>query len=48
MVDGLGPCRKGPDLAWRSMRLAAARHPFKQEILHTPHAVLADGTVVDW
>jgi galactonate dehydratase len=26
----------------------AARHPYKQEILHTLSAVLQDGTVVDW
>jgi len=25
-----------------------ARHPFEQEILHATHAVLADGTIVDW
>ena len=25
-----------------------ARHPFEQEVFHTTHAVLADGTIVDW
>lgn len=26
----------------------AAKHPFEQEVIHTSHAVLDDGTVVDW
>ncbi len=26
----------------------AAKHPFEQEVIHTTHAVLDDGTVVDW
>ena len=26
----------------------ADKHPFKQEVMHTTHAVLLDGTVVDW
>jgi galactonate dehydratase len=26
----------------------AARHPFKQEIMHADNAVLGDGTIVDW
>jgi galactonate dehydratase len=25
-----------------------AKHPFKQEVMHAGHAMLADGTVVDW
>lgn len=27
---------------------ACARHPFAAEVLHTRHAVLGDGTLVDW
>ena len=27
---------------------AIGRHPFQQEVLHSRHAVLADGTAVDW
>lgn len=27
---------------------AAARHPFAPEVLHASHAVLEDGTIVDW
>ena len=26
----------------------ASKHPFKQEVIHATHAVLSDGTVVDW
>jgi galactonate dehydratase len=26
----------------------AAKHPFEQEPLHATHAVLPDGTIVDW
>ncbi len=26
----------------------AAKHPFKQEVMHAGHAVLPDGTIVDW
>ena len=25
-----------------------AKHPFKQEVMHAGHAVLDDGTIVDW
>jgi galactonate dehydratase len=26
----------------------AAKHPFKQEVMHAGNAILADGTIVDW
>jgi galactonate dehydratase len=40
-----------PDVAGLGIEVdeaVAARHPFAPEVLHTIHAVLADGTIVDW
>ncbi|MGW9332863.1 galactonate dehydratase [Bosea sp. NPDC055594] len=37
-----------PGLGIEVNEKVAAAHPYKQEILHTQHAVTADGTVVDW
>lgn len=42
---------QGPDVAGLGIEVdeaVAARHPFAPEGLHTIHAVLADGTIVDW
>ena len=37
------------DMTWPEVNEAvAAKHPFQQEVFHTQHAVLADGTIVDW
>ncbi len=38
----------GPRLGVTINEAEIARHPFKQEVLHARHAVLPDGTVVDW
>ena len=39
---------QGPGLGVTINEAEVARHPFRQEILHARHAVLPDGTVVDW
>jgi galactonate dehydratase len=38
----------GPGLGIEIDEAAAARHPFKPEVVHTRSALLEDGTVVDW
>jgi len=48
MVDGHWPVPERPGLGVEIDEAACARHPFRQEILHAAHAVLDDGTVVDW
>ncbi len=37
-----------PGLGLEVNEAELARHPFKQEVLHTRNAVLPDGTIVDW
>ncbi len=37
-----------PGLGIEVNEAVIARHPFKQEVLHTRNAVMPDGTVVDW
>lgn len=37
-----------PGLGFEIDEVEAAKHPFKQEVFHTEHAVLPDGTLVDW
>jgi galactonate dehydratase len=37
-----------PGLGIEVNEAVARKHPFKQEEFHTVHALLADGTVVDW
>lgn len=37
-----------PGLGVEINEAAAARHPFKPEVVHTRSAVLEDGTIVDW
>jgi galactonate dehydratase len=37
-----------PGLGVEINETEAAKHPFKQEVIHTQGAVLEDGTIVDW
>jgi galactonate dehydratase len=37
-----------PGLGVEINEKGAAKHPFKQEVIHTQGAVLEDGTIVDW
>lgn len=37
-----------PGLGLEVNEAELARHPFEQELLHTRHAVMPDGTAVDW
>jgi galactonate dehydratase len=37
-----------PGLGVEINEVEAAKHPFKQEVIHTQGAVLEDGTIVDW
>jgi galactonate dehydratase len=48
MVDGAWPIPEGPGLGVEVDEAVAAKHPFKQEIFHTSHAILPDGTIADW
>ncbi|MFO1055351.1 MAG: galactonate dehydratase [Dongiaceae bacterium] len=47
-VDGAWQIPDKPGLGVEVNEKVAARHPFRQEIFHTLHAVLEDGTIVDW
>jgi galactonate dehydratase len=48
MVDGAWQIPEAPGLGVEVNEAVAAKHPFQQEVLHAQHAVLGDGTVVDW
>ena len=48
MVEGAWQIPEAPGLGVEVDEAVAARHPFQQEVLHAQHAVLPDGTVVDW
>ncbi len=48
MVDGSWQVPDAPGLGIEVDEAACARHPFRQEVLHTTNAVLDDGTIVDW
>ena len=48
MVDGAWEIPETAGLGVEVNEAVAAKHPFAQEIFHTQHAVIADGTVVDW
>lgn len=48
LIDGAWQIPETPGLGVEVNEAVAAKHPFKQEVFHTDHAVLADGTVVDW
>jgi galactonate dehydratase len=47
-VDGAWQIPDKPGLGVEVDEKVAAKHPFAQEVLHATHAVLSDGTVVDW
>lgn len=48
MIDGFWQVPDAPGLGVEVDEAECARHPFAQEVIHTQHAVLADGTIVDW
>jgi galactonate dehydratase len=48
MIDGCWQIPEAPELGIEVDEKEAAKYPFKQEVLHATHAVLDDGTVVDW
>ncbi len=48
MIGGAWQVPEVPGLGVEVNEAVAARHPFQQEVLHAQHAVLSDGTVVDW
>lgn len=48
MIDGFWQVPDAPGLGVEIDEAECARHPFAQEVIHTQHAVLADGTIVDW
>lgn len=47
-VDGHWQLPEAPGLGIEVNEAECARHPFRQEVMHTQHAVLGDGTIVDW
>lgn len=47
-VDGFWQVPDAPGLGVFVDETECARHPYKQEVLHTQNAVLGDGTIVDW
>ncbi len=48
MVNGSWQIPTAPGLGVKVDERVAAKHPFKQEIIHSVEAKLADGTIVDW
>jgi len=48
MVDGAWQIPEAPGLGVEVDEKVCAKHPFKQETLATQHAVMPDGTIVDW
>ena len=47
-VDGFWQVPEAPGLGIEVDETECARHPFAPEVMHTRHAVLEDGTIVDW
>lgn len=47
-VDGAWQIPERPGLGIEVNEAVAAKHPFEQEVIHASHAVLPDGTIVDW
>lgn len=47
-VDGAWQIPDRPGLGVEVNEAVAAKHPFEQEVMHATHAVLPDGTIVDW
>lgn len=48
MVNGSWQIPDAPGLGVEVDERVAAKHPFKQEIIHSVEAKLSDGTIVDW
>jgi galactonate dehydratase len=48
MVDGHWQVPEAPGLGIEVDEKVCAAHPFEPEVYHTRHAVIDDGTVVDW
>ncbi len=48
MIDGAWQIPQAPGLGIEVDERVATKHPFKQEIIHSVEAKLADGTIVDW
>jgi galactonate dehydratase len=48
MVDGCWQVPQAPGLGVEVDERACAAHPFAPEVIHTVHAVLDDGTIVNW
>jgi galactonate dehydratase len=48
MVDGFWQVPEAPGLGIEVNEAACAAHPFAPEIMQATHAVLDDGTIVDW
>lgn len=48
MVDGYWQLPEAPGLGIEVDEAVCKAHPFQQEVIHTQHAVLPDGTIVDW
>jgi galactonate dehydratase len=48
MVDGHWQVPEAPGLGIEVDEAVCAAHPFEPEVYHTTHAVIDDGTVVDW
>lgn len=48
MVDGFWQVPDAPGLGITVDEAACDEHPFAPEVIHTQHAVLDDGTIVDW
>ena len=48
MVDGAWRIPEAPGLGVEVDEKVCAKHPFRQETLATQHAILPDGTIVDW
>lgn len=46
--DGYWSIPEAPGFGIEVDEAVAAKHPFKQEVLHTSNAVVEDGTIVDW
>lgn len=47
-VDGAWQVPHAPGLGVEVNEKVAAAHPFEPEVYHTRHAVMPDGTIVDW
>jgi galactonate dehydratase len=48
MIDGYWQVPEAPGLGIEVDESVCDAHPFEQEVIHSQHAVLPDGTVVSW